>query len=262
MSSLPVVINPNNIQQAPANLWFNVPVPATGGRIVLASNGSPATGAVWVAATTYLAGQQVVDTSGNLQRAVNSGTSGSTAPTWVDTIGGTVTDNTVTWECISLGPPYYGGAIDGAITPSFAPKIEAIMADQVAGPIDTAIVSAEATLEVTMEESDALRASNYFAGGIYGAGTDSSQPTGAQAYTQLTFGGIIAVPKLSVCCISARRNNQGKFKVAMLYRAYQAEAFSTPMTRTKPTMVKMRFTGLFDLTRNNGDQAGSLWEQV
>ena len=82
MSSLPIVINPNNIHQGPGNLWFNVPVPATGSRLILAANGAPATGAVWVAATTYLAGSQVVDSAGNLQRAVNSGTSGSTAPTW------------------------------------------------------------------------------------------------------------------------------------------------------------------------------------
>jgi hypothetical protein len=264
MSSLAISINPNNIHQGPGNLWFNVPVPATGGRIVLAADqlAAPATGAVWVLDTVYLAGSQVVDSNGNLQRAVNSGESAGTQPTWTTTIGTTVVDGTVTWECISLGAVYYAGAVEGATTAVFAPKIEEIMADQVAGPIDNVIVSAMASIEVEMKETDMLKMANYFAGGIYGAGTDSAQPTGAQAYQQLSFGGLIVVPKLSMAVISPRRNNLGKFVVSQLYKCSQAEQISYAVTRTKETMLKMKFTGLFDPTRPQGDQAGMLWWQV
>jgi len=44
--------------------------------------------------------QVLVDSNGNLQRVKTGGTSGSSAPSWSKTIGGTTTDNTVTWECL------------------------------------------------------------------------------------------------------------------------------------------------------------------
>jgi len=263
MSSLPFPINASNIHQGPGNLWFNVPVPATGARLILAANGAPATGAVWVLSTLYLAGSQIVDTAGNLQRAVNTGTSGATPPaTWTETIGGLTTDNTVVWECISLGTPYYAGAVEGATSVVFSPKIEAIKCDQVVGPIDSVITEATAQIEVELKETDMLHLSNWFAGGIYGAGTDSGQPTGEQLYQQLTFGGLLVVPKLSMAVISPRRNNFGKFVVSQLYKVYQAEAVTLPVTRTKETMLKVKFSGLFDPTRPQGDQVGMTWWQV
>ncbi len=262
MSSLPYAINANNIHQGPGNLWFNVPVPATGSRMEIDASGNPKTGAVWVASTVYLAGMQVVDTAGNLQRAVNSGTTGATAPTWATAIGGTVTDGTVTWECIVLGAIYHAGAVEAAITNLFAPKIEGIMADQIVGPIDTALVSATAEIEVEMKETDMLKMANYFAGGIYGAGTDTNLPTGAQSYQELAFGGLLVVPKLSMAVISPRRNEAGKFVVSQLYNCYQAEQVSFPVQREKQSTVKMKFAGLFDPTRPQGDQAGKIYWQV
>lgn len=45
----------------------------------------------------------VLDSNGNLQRVKTSGTTGGSAPAWSTTIGGTTTDNTVTWECLGSG---------------------------------------------------------------------------------------------------------------------------------------------------------------
>lgn len=265
MSTLPYLIDPNKIHQGPGNLWFNVAVPATGARLEIGANGAPlaTSGAAWVATTTYLAGSQIVDTNGNLQRAVNSGTSGATVPaSWGSTIGAMTTDGTVTWECIVLGAIYHAGAVEGAITNIFAPKIEGIMADQVVGPIDSVITAATAEIEVEMKETDMLKMANWFAGGIYGAGTDTNLPTGAQDYQELSFGGLLVVPKLSMAVISPRRNEAGKFVVAQLYKCYQAEQVSLAVQREKQTMVKIKFSGLFDATRPQGDQAGKLYWQV
>jgi hypothetical protein len=338
MSTLPIQINPNNIHQGPGNLWFNVPVPATGSRLLIGANGAPTTGAVWEASTTYLAGTQIVDTNGNLQRAVNSGETGNTnaaenltitttassgaltggiidvpgtgyvagqlvsvaggtgglftvvtaaggipsvialvaggsgytsttgaattalpTPVWGTSIGDITADGTVNWLCVALGALYYAGAIEGATTQVFAPKIEEIMADQVAGPIDNVITAATASIEVEMKETDMLHVANWFSGGIYGAGTDAGLPTGAQEYQQLSFGGLIVVPKLSMAVISPRRNNSGKFVVSQLYMCSQAEQMSFAVTRTKESMVKVKFSGLFDPTRPQGDQAGMIW---
>ena len=262
MSTLPFAINPNNIHQGPGNIWFNVPVPATGSRLEIGTNGAPTVGAVWVATTTYLAGSQVVDSAGNLQRAINSGTTGGSAPSWTSTIGSTVIDGTVTWECIVLGQIYYGGAIEGATTFGMAPKNEPIMADQVAGPIDCVLVSAELTIEVEMQETDMQHMANWFSGGIYGAGTDSGLPTGDQTYQEISFGGLLVIPKLSVAVISPRRNNANKYVVSQIYKGFQMEQVGFPVTREKKSMVKMKFTGLFDPTRPQGDQAGKIYWQV
>ncbi len=58
-------------------------------------------------ATTDITGtvyaQVVQDTNGNLQRAKVGGTSGGSAPSWSTTIGGTTTDNGITWENIGTG---------------------------------------------------------------------------------------------------------------------------------------------------------------
>ncbi len=52
--------------------------------------------ATWAATTTYVVGQSVQDTALHLQICTKAGTSGGSAPAWND-LGGTTTDNTVTW---------------------------------------------------------------------------------------------------------------------------------------------------------------------
>jgi hypothetical protein len=65
--------------------------------------------ATWAASTAYTAGQYVVPTTfssitgpvGKVFKCTTAGTSGSSAPTWPTTAGGTVTDGTVVWTEVS-----------------------------------------------------------------------------------------------------------------------------------------------------------------
>ena len=61
----------------------------------------------WQANTSYSSGDTIIPTSGNwngrMYRCTNSGTSdGTTEPTWPTTYGGTVNDNGVVWEEMTL----------------------------------------------------------------------------------------------------------------------------------------------------------------
>jgi hypothetical protein len=55
-------------------------------------------GCTWNASTSYGHYQEIIDSNGNEEMATTAGTSGSTQPVWPVTVGGTVTDGSVTWQ--------------------------------------------------------------------------------------------------------------------------------------------------------------------
>jgi hypothetical protein len=55
------------------------------------------------ASTPYVLGAEAVDSNGNLERVIAAGATGTTAPAWPTTVGGTVADGTVTWQLVSKG---------------------------------------------------------------------------------------------------------------------------------------------------------------
>lgn len=162
----------------------------------------------------------------------------------------------------TAGTPLFAGATEGAATMVLTPKLEEISADQIPGPIDVVMTAEAAAIEVTLMESDLAKLKNYIVNGSFTTGTDSTLPAGSQTYEEVSFGGLIAIPKTSVAVISARRDSPGRFVVAQLYQAYQAQAVQVPFQRAKATTYKVKFAGLADPTRPVGDQIGKIYRQT
>jgi hypothetical protein len=162
----------------------------------------------------------------------------------------------------TAGTPSFAGATEGAATIVLTPKLEEISADQVPGPIDVVMTAEAAAIEITLMESDLAKLKSYIVNGSFTTGTDSTLPAGSQTYEEVSFGGLIAIPKTSVAVISGRRDSPGKFVVAQLYHAYQAEAMQVPFQRAKMTTYKVKFAGLADPTRPVGDQVGKIYRQT
>lgn len=64
-------------------------------------------GDIWAISTGYLEDKLIIPIAENglVYQAGGSGTSHTSAPTWPLTVGGTVTDNDITWTCIGLAVP-------------------------------------------------------------------------------------------------------------------------------------------------------------
>jgi len=61
---------------------------------------------VWGSGGSYRTGHAIrpVTANGYIYRANNNGFAGTTEPTWPTTVGSTVVDNTITWECWGVSP--------------------------------------------------------------------------------------------------------------------------------------------------------------
>ena len=162
----------------------------------------------------------------------------------------------------TAGTPVFAGATEGATTVVLSPKLEEINADQVAAPIDVVMTGEAESIEITLKESDLAKLKYFIVHGSFSTGTDTGLPTGAQTYEEISFGGIMSIPKTSIAVISARRDTSSKFVVSQLYSAYQAEAIQLPFQRGKTTTYKVKFVGLADPARPAGDQVGKLYRQT
>jgi uncharacterized Zn-binding protein involved in type VI secretion len=53
----------------------------------------------WKPSTLYAINERILDPSGNAQEVTTAGTSGTKAPAWNETLGGTTSDGSVVWTC-------------------------------------------------------------------------------------------------------------------------------------------------------------------
>lgn len=250
-----------DIHQGPGYLWWNVPMPANPGRMLVDTNGNPVLPAGnWAASTAYAVGQEIVDTNNNIERVVIAGTSGTVQPAWSTTLGAQTVDNTVTWQ--NLGPVLPMGASEGAATFNVTGKFQAVEIDQETAPVEILMTSEEATITATLKESSLVKISKIVPHSTFSSGTDAGLPSGAQAYEQLTVGGLVPLGRAAVSLVSPRRGVGGKYMVATLYEAYGDAKFDYNITRTKESVYKVTFTGLALLWRAQGDRLAQFYRQT
>src|SRR5437868_2104915 len=96
------------------------------------------------------------------------------------------------------GTPLPMGASEGAATFHMEAKIEEISIDQETAPVDAVMTAESAYLEVTLKESSLSKISKALAHAAYATGSDSGLPSGAQAYEEITVGGLVAIPQAPV----------------------------------------------------------------
>jgi hypothetical protein len=255
---------PTLIHQGPGWLYLNVAAPASGKRHVIGADGTPAQPA-WQAAQLVSAGQMIVDSNGNIQECTSGGTTSTNPPVaWGSTVGATTTDGSaVVWTCAALGPAYlFAGALEGVTDLDIGAKVEETTADQETLPIDAVMTGEVDSIAVTLKESDCAKLQILIPHGSYATGTDNALPAGAQAYEEISFGGLKAVPKFGALLISKRKDQTSKFVVSQIYRAYQKESVKLPFQRAKETTYKITFQAIADLNRPLGDRGGKVYRQV
>jgi len=256
--------SPTLIHQGPGWIYLNVCAPANGKRHLIGSDGTPIQ-PVWAAGQAVTPGQMIVDGNGNIQECTAGGTTFTSAPsTWGNAVGAVITDGSaVAWTCAALGPAYvFAGALEGATDLDIGAKVEETTADQETLPIDAVMTGEVDSIAVTLKESDCAKLQILIPHGTYATGTDSALPSGAQAYEEIAFGGLKAVPKYGVLLVSKRKDQTAKFVVSQIYRAYQKESVKLPFQRGKETTYKITFQAIADLNRQVGDRGGKVYRQI
>lgn len=257
-------IDASKIHQGYGKLWLPVCAPANGERLLIDADGVPQSVAYPGATTAVTAGTEIVDaTNSNIWRCVTAGATGAIAPTWTTGLGDQLTDGTVVWELVAMGPPnVFQGGVEGATTFTTGPKTNLIDLDNETAPVDVVMSGEDSTIEATLAESDLAKLKNYLAQGTYSSGTDTGLPSTGQAYEEIAFGGLITIPKFSIALISPRRDVTGKYVVSQLYRAASAQSVALAFTKAKETTYKVKFQGLAVGVRPEGDRVGKIYRQT
>jgi hypothetical protein len=162
------------------------------------------------------------------------------------------------------GSPVAMGASEGAATFHMEAKLEEISIDQETGPVDVVMTAESAYIEVSLKESSLAKVAKALAHASYSSGSDTGLPSGAQAYEEITVGGLVAIPQAPVALVSPRRGFSipGKFLVACLYNTYAKDPFQIGFTRAKEAVYKVRFEGLAVLSRAQGDRVAQFYRQT
>jgi len=176
-------------------------------------------------------------------------------------IGTAPTDANVRLTLASDGTPdatahpgsYHMGLIQGAVSTAIKPKLSEITADQFDSAVDTRVTELDGKIEATMAQLESQKIQWALGMGTYSTGSGCKQ---------VTFGGLLSVPKTCVAVISPSRANPGMYVVSVLYIAVPMGGFSFSMGRAKEAQYKAQFQGLTDLTRTPGQMTGVIYQTL
>lgn len=115
--------------------WTMIASGAQAGQQCIDTNGNiqtatAITAPVWANAHDYVVGNIIVDSNGNTQRCTTAGTSGGTHPTWATAIGGTTADGagTLVWTLVAIG----AAAVTNTAAPTWSTTLNGTTTDTIA----------------------------------------------------------------------------------------------------------------------------------
>jgi hypothetical protein len=219
----------------------------------------------WVASFAYLVDDEVRDSNGNVQICIVAGTSAAAAPTWGTAVGAITTDGGVTW--FNLGPTLSGGATEGVMTCDIEGKVEAISADQETLPLASVLTAESASIAAEFKELSLQLVSYGIPHASYkSAFSLTALPAGAQSFSSLSTGGLVALPNLVIGVLSPRRlyttPGAARFNTFILQKCYAKGAKpGLGFSRTKTSMWKAEWDALAVETFPLGLRGAALIQQ-
>jgi hypothetical protein len=146
------------------------------------------------------------------------------------------------------------GAPSGETTITVQPKIEWIRIDQCDAPVGAYLSGLETSIEAEMTQAEVLKLSRALGVGSYS--TDDA------TYKQVTFGGGGTPEEFCIAAISPKRSAPTKALCGALFRVSSTEGLQIGMSRSKPGLYKVKFSGMVDAARTAGKQMGVVFETV
>ena len=152
------------------------------------------------------------------------------------------------------------GATSGETTYRYNATVEDVDIEQSTTGVCAHVTEEEATLEFTVAEATAQNIKRAMSQGFL---RDFTGP-GALTGKVISVGGLTAVTGESICVISEKKEDPGRFVGAMIYNAYNDAGLERSFKKGEATLVSMTFRGLATtatLARSAGDRLGQYFEQ-
>lgn len=210
----------------------------------------------------YLEDDQIRDTNNNIQHCIVPGTSAGSAPTFSTALHEITLDGTVQW--MNLGPTLGMGAREGAVEINAEGTTEAVEADEEFSPLRRVLTAQKVDLSATFKQLDVNLIARGHPDVAYQTGTDAALPSGAQAFAELTSGGLSVIPTPCLAVVAPKGDYSNPYKnyVFELYKGAAEGAPGLGFTRTKESSWKGKWSGHAVLTRLNKDRLWKFWEQT
>ncbi len=152
------------------------------------------------------------------------------------------------------------GATTGEAVYRYSATVETVDIEQSTFGVCPHVTAEEATLEFTVAEATAENIKRAIGQGFLRDFTGPDSLTGKV----ISVGGLTDVTGTSICVISEKKNDPGRYCGAMIYNAYNDAGLERRFKKGEATFITMTFRGIAStatLDRPAGDQLGQYFEQ-